>query len=96
MTDFLMEKEVLVGKYRGLQLPDKGGGFEGDGDGDNEDDDDDDVLMVMQIMMKTRKHLVIEGKRKGEMDSEDRATVALQWLTCDLLLCWRFDENLQW
>ena len=26
VTDFLMEKEVLVGKYRGLQLPDEGDG----------------------------------------------------------------------
>ena len=149
MTDFLMEKEVLVGKYRGLQLPDEGDGYYGDGDDDddNNDDDDDDeeeeddnvddndnddgwskktlwrnvfnclaimihiVMLVMVTMMmmmvmvmtmvvmmqiKTRKHLVIEGKRKGEMDFEDRASVALQRLTCDLLLCWRFDENLQW
>ena len=41
------------------------------------------MTMVVMMQIKTRKHLVIEGKRKGEMDFEDRASVALQWLTCD-------------
>ena len=42
VTDFLMEKEVLVGKYRGLQLPDDGDGYDGDGDDDDDDNNDND------------------------------------------------------
>ena len=104
-TDLLLEKGVLVEKHRGLQLPghhdsycDACDGDDDDGDNDDEDDDDggDGSMVMMQIVMKTTLHLVIEGKRKGQMDFEDRATVPLQWHTCDLLLWSSFGGNTQW